>query len=63
MIAECPKCEGSLEYEYPAGKWGFRDDPLAFKCEECRARFEIEEDADYNGENYVDCSTAGKEIR
>ncbi len=31
-------------------------------CEDCGARFEIDADADFNGDHFVDCSTVGKQI-
>lgn len=31
-----------------------------WKCEECGARFEVEHDADFDGESYVDCSGRGR---
>ena len=31
-------------------------------CEACGARYEIEPDADFDGESYRDCSTVGRRI-
>lgn len=71
-MRDCPACgaEETVEYAYlakpdlPEGRIArrFWPEPDCFECEECGARFEIDADADFNGERFVDCSTPGKRI-
>jgi len=60
MIHDCPKCDtGELDYDIDPTPW---DEPTCFVCGDCGARFEIDADADYNGDHYVDTSGPGEEI-
>lgn len=56
MQADCSKCgaEGSVDYVIETD---------VCSCEECGAMFEVEPDADFDGDHYVDASTPGREIR
>lgn len=55
-MQECPVCEWDDTVN--------QDSPLSSTCtcEACGARFKVEEDADFNGDHYVDCSTVGERI-
>ena len=62
ILQSCPRCymPDSVE-EDPSkdGGWTLAD---TCTCAECGARFEIDADADYDGESYRDCSTVGKPL-
>lgn len=55
MFQECPACHTDGVHS---------DGPYksTCTCENCDAQFEIETDADFDGESYVDCSTVGERI-
>jgi len=57
MLADCPKCAAEMAVEYED-----EQTMQTCRCAECGARFEVEADADFNGDHFVDCSTPGKEL-
>ncbi|MCP3980802.1 MAG: hypothetical protein GY716_15990 [bacterium] len=68
MIENCPACltGDSVEYRVPPKGHPFYDslypEATHCRCAYCGARFEIEEDADFDGESYTDMSTPGRRI-
>ncbi len=56
MFESCPAC-GAPDSVADDGPFS-----ETCTCEDCGAQFEIEPDADCNGESYQDCSTVGKRI-
>jgi hypothetical protein len=56
MFQPCPACglDDSVHDDGP-----FKE---TCTCEECGAQFKIEPDADFDGEDYKDCSTVGERI-
>lgn len=65
---DCPACkdggfDGEVEYSDKDGNRGCGMSAAAyFLCDVCEAKFEIDWDADWTGDHYVDCSTPGKRL-
>lgn len=62
MCADCEVCGGKGTVGYAEGWEPDHGDPPYCACEDCGARFEVEVDADYDGEKWVDGSSPGKRI-
>lgn len=59
---DCPACGASDAVEEEWDDVEGYDLPATCKCDECGARFEIDPDADFDGEDFRDCSTVGDRI-
>ena len=56
LMQPCPKCG----WDDTVNETGRLSDTC--RCDECGAVFEIDADADWDGEGYTDCSTVGQFI-
>ena len=59
MNHDCAACGAAESVEYVYAIRYVYDPPTHFECTECGARFEIEEEGDFDGETFHDCSTPG----